>query len=385
MCWLIEGGTRLDPDIQVSAPRIGVLGTGPLAREWASALARSGSGNIAVVVGGADEAAALVAEVGAPGATAVGGCMRDLLASGLAGVILAGPTAMHESLAAEALDHGLAVFCRSPLGRTEAEAGRIVDVARRADRLLMTDSPLRDAPGARRIRDLIGRGALGDVHTIELTFRVAAGPQGCAEGQSGGGWVDDPILAGGGCLLDLGTPVLDLALWALGYPEVVGASGRLFVRGQPLCGRGHVQDALRSEAEDAVAASVELSTGATIRLSCAWGAHIGCGARLKAEFHGTRGGAALVSVGGRADELRAERYRGPDTEGLGVSDECGAQSAVGERSSLSAVRWARQLAEGRVGYDPRCERAVEVAGAIDRVYARRSGMTHRPATGQIAG
>jgi predicted dehydrogenase len=364
MCWLIEGGAKVDAEVQVGVPRIGVLGSETLAREWAGALARSGAGQIAAVVGGREEAAALAADVGSPDAALVGGSMKDLLASELAGVVLTAPTVMHESLAAEAMDHGLAVFCRSPLGRSAAEASRIVEVARRSDRLLMTDCPLRGAPGARKVRELVGRGALGDVHTVELKFRMAARPG--ADERSSGGWLDEPMLAGGGCLLELGTPLLDLGLWVLGYPQVVGASGRVFAGGRPVCGRSGGREDGCADAEDAVAACVELASGASIRLSCAWGAHIGCDARVEAEFHGTRGGAALRTVGEGLDQWRAERFRGSATEAIGNES-----AAAGRCGAPCVVRWARCLAEGRSGYDAACERAVDVAGAIDRVYAGR--------------
>ena len=41
----------------------------------------------------------------------------------------------------------------------------------------------------------------------------------------------DPALSGGGCVMDLGVHLVDLALWALDFPGVKGTSAALFAGG----------------------------------------------------------------------------------------------------------------------------------------------------------
>src|SRR5690606_772649 len=145
---------------------------------------------------------------------------------GLDGVVIATPSALHAEQAEAALERGLAVFCQKPLGRTAAEARRVVAAARAADRLLAVDLSYRFTAGMQRIRGLVQRGELGHVYAADLRFHNAYGPD--------RPWFRDPRQAGGGCLIDLGIHLVDLALWTLDFPAVLDARGRLFTRGAPL-------------------------------------------------------------------------------------------------------------------------------------------------------
>ena len=106
-------------------PRLGFLGLGWIGRSRLEALAASG-----------------VAEITAQADPAVPdslGSLDDLLATELDGIVIATPSALHAEQAIAALEHGVAVFCQKPLGRTAAEAEAVVEAARRADRLLCVD------------------------------------------------------------------------------------------------------------------------------------------------------------------------------------------------------------------------------------------------------
>ena len=89
--------------------------------------------------------------------------LDDILAVGVDGVAIATPSALHAEQSIRALDHGVAVFCQKPLGRTANEAQAVVDAARAADRLLCVDLSYRFTDGMRRIRELVRSGALGRV------------------------------------------------------------------------------------------------------------------------------------------------------------------------------------------------------------------------------
>ena len=109
--------------------------------------------------------------------------------------------------------------CQKPLARTAEEAGRVVAAARNADVLLGVDSSYRHTQGMRRIRELVAQGRLGQVYAVDLVFHDAYGPD--------KPWFHDMAQSGGGCLMDLGIHLIDLALWALDRPRVLGASGTL--------------------------------------------------------------------------------------------------------------------------------------------------------------
>jgi predicted dehydrogenase len=276
-----------------------------------------------------------------------------MLAMGLDGVAIATPSALHAEQSILALRRGAAVFCQKPLGRTAAEAQAVVEAARRADRLLAVDLSYRFTEGMRRIRDLVRAGALGRIYAADLTFHNAYGPD--------KPWFYDPALSGGGCVMDLGVHLVDLALWTLGFPAVPGVSARLFAGGKPL--------GSRSEVEDYAVATLDLDTGATVRLACSWRLQAGCDAVISAAFYGTEGGAALRNVNGSFYDFTAERFRGTARETLADPPD-----AWGGRA---AVDWATRLASG-ARYDPAAERLVDAAHVLDRIYGRSDARPGRP-------
>src|SRR5437868_1219219 len=115
-------------------------------------------------------------------------------------------------------------------------------------------------------------------------------------------WFYDRRLSGGGCVIDLGIHLVDLALWALGRPAVTGVSSRLFASGRRLLPAGEA-------VEDYAEARLDLASGATVRLSCSWRLPAGQDAVIEAAFYGTRGGAALRNRNGSFYELAAERFQ----------------------------------------------------------------------------
>jgi predicted dehydrogenase len=289
----------------------------------------------------------MAAEAGrlAPRAEQVG-TLDGLLGAGLDGVVIATPSAMHAEQSIRSLERGAAVFCQKPLGRTEGEVRAAVDAARRADRLLAVDLSYRFTEGMRRVRDVIRSGELGRVYAADLVFHNAYGPD--------KPWFYDPALAGGGCVMDLGVHLVDLALWVLDAPQVSGVSSRLFAGGEPL-------EHHRARVEDYAVATLEMETGAAVRLACSWRLQAGCDAVIAATFYGTEGGAAFRNVDGSFFDFVAERYRGTAREVL-----TNPPDAWGGRA---AAAWATRLAAGE-RFDPEAERLTDVARVLDRIYGR---------------
>jgi predicted dehydrogenase len=303
-------------------PRLGFVGAGWIGRSRLDAIERSG---FAEVVGIADPAVS--------GALA---SVDELLERELDGLVIATPSALHVGQAAAALARGLAVFCQKPLGLNAAETARVVRVARDADVLLGVDLSYRHTEAARRVRELVFAGELGDVFACDLTFHNAYGPD--------RPWFYDRDLAGGGCLIDLGIHLVDLALWTLDWPRVASVSSNL--RGEPV--------------EQFAVAELELVTGAVVRIACSWNLHAGRDAVIEAHFHGTGGGAAIRNVDGSFFDLIAERYRGREREVLVAPPD--------DWFGRAAVDWASRLAAGE-RYDAEIERAVDVAAVLDDLYA----------------
>ena len=325
----------------MAPPRLGFLGVGWIGRNRMEAMLATGAVEAAAIADPSDEMAAEALKL-APCAKRVEG-LDGLLAEGLDGIVIATPSALHAEQSIRALEAGAAVFCQKPLGRTAAEAAAVVEAARKADRLLAVDLSYRFTEGMRRIRELIVAGELGSIFACDLVFHNAWGPDKA--------WFYDPALSGGGCVMDLGVHLVDLALWVLDFPEVTGASAQLLSKGEPL--RGGV--------EDYAVAQLDLASGTSVRLACSWNLPAGREAVISASFYGTGGGAALNNVGGSFYDFTAARYRGV-TDELLVSP----PDAWGGRA---AADWAVRLGAGE-RFDPEAERLVAVARALDRIYGR---------------
>ena len=332
----------------MSAPRLGFLGTGWIGRNRLEAIAADGAAVIAAVSDPSPDAAAQAAAA-APGAMVVDS-LDALLAAELDGLVIATPSALHAEQAIAALERGVAVFCQKPLARTAAETRRVVDAARTADRLLGVDLSYRETAAMQAVRRVVEGGEIGAVYAVDLTFHNAYGPD--------KGWFYDPALSGGGCVIDLGIHLVDLALWTLGWPALQGATSRLYSKGAPL------RDPSQA-VEDYAVATLDLAgadgRAITVRLACSWHLSAGQDAVIEAAFYGERGGAGLRNVNGSFYDFVADRYEG--TRRVRLTEP---PDAWGGRA---AVAWARQLAAG-ARFDADAERLVEVAAALDAVYGR---------------
>ncbi len=327
-----------------SKPRLGFLGVGWIGRHRLEAIARSGFAEIAAVADTAPENVREAVKC-APESEAMSS-LDDLLSAQLDGIVIATPSALHADQAIAALDRGVAVFCQKPLARSAQETQLVIDAARRADRLLGVDLSYRYTTAMQRIRDLVRSGELGRVFAVDLVFHNAYGPD--------KSWFFDPALSGGGCVIDLGIHLVDLALWTLGNARVVAASSRLFSKGTPL-------DLPATTVEDYAEARLDLDSGTEVRLSCSWNLNAGRDAVIEAAFYGTAGGAALRNVNGSFFDFTAQRFRGTASENLSAPPD--------DWGGRAAVHWARQLAAGG-RYDPEIEQLVGVAAALDAIYGR---------------
>jgi predicted dehydrogenase len=325
-------------------PRVGFLGVGWIGRHRMNAILQTGAVEIAAFAD-PSEAMAEEARQVAPDAQRVP-TLDDLLALDLDGIVIATPSAAHARQSIQALHQGVAVFCQKPLGRTAAEVQEVVDAARAVDRLLAADMSYRFTEAMRRVHQIVRSGELGHIHAIDLVFHNAYGPD--------KPWFYDQALAGGGCVMDLGVHLIDLALWALNFPRVENVYGRLLAAGEPL--RQGDQ-----RVEDYAVATLELVGGEVIRLACSWRLHAGRQAVISASFYGSEGGVAFRNVGGSFYDFVAERYTGTaSTTLVPPPDDWGGRAAAD---------WARRLAQ-KERFDPAVQRLVEVASVLDRIYGR---------------
>jgi predicted dehydrogenase len=318
-----------------AAPRLGFLGLGWIGRKRLEALEACG--------------AAEVVAVADPAVSDAFDTYDELLAHELDGVVIATPSALHAEQAIAALEQGLAVFCQKPLGRTAAETASVVAAARAANRLLKADFCYRHVEAVRRVRELVHGGELGRVHALELVFHNSYGPD--------KPWFFDRRLSGGGCVIDLGIHLVDLALWLLDWPAVERVDGRLHgLRGSEL------QTLAADAVEDYAVAQIDLAGPVTVRLACSWHLPLAQDAQIEVRVFGERGGAHVENVGGSFYDFVAYVARERRVEMLAEPPD--------DWGGRAAVAWARQLAVSPE-FDREVEQAVEVARVLDAIYGGR--------------
>jgi predicted dehydrogenase len=322
--------------------RLGFAGAGWIGRHRMESVCASGAATAAVIAE-PDPALLAMALVTAPGARGCHSLDELLELGGLDGVVIATPSALHAAQSLQALAAGLPVFCQKPLGRNAGEAREVVEAARRADLRLGVDLSYRFVEGARRIRELVASGELGTIFAARLVFHNAYGPD--------KEWFYDRARSGGGCVIDLGTHLIDLLLWVLGEPAVAEVTARCLAGGAP-CDP-------ESQVEDYAVARLELASGAVAEIACSWNLPAGQDAVISASFYGTAGGAELRNVEGSFYNFVAERFRGTARETLAAPPDAWGGRAL--------EHWARRLSRG---FDFEVESAVRVAEVVDRIYGQ---------------
>ena len=324
------------PALKTTRPRLGFLGVGWIGRNRMDAIVRSGLADIVAIADDSPEMASK-AQALAPEAEIV----RDFTRLDLDGIVIATPSALHAEQAAAALESGIAVFCQKPLGRNAAETRCVIETARAANRLLGVDLSYRFIPEIQAVHKAIDP---DKIFAAELIFHNAYGPDKA--------WFYDWKLSGGGCVIDLGIHLVDLALWMLGSPGIANVSGRLFARGKPI--RVRCQ-----EVEDYAVARLDLDSGAVVQIGCSWKLHAGRDAIISGSFYGAGGGAAFYNVDGSFYKFVAEKFTGTHRESLAATDE--------EWGGRAAVDWVRRLAISP-RYDPGIEGLITVAETLDAIY-----------------
>jgi predicted dehydrogenase len=334
---------RADDGHRSQLPRLGFVGLGWIGRLRLQAVAEARAAAVAALCEPVRQRLQDAAEAHADVAT-----FRDAeeaLAAAdaleLDGVVIATPNALHVAQARAALDRGLAVFVQKPLGTGAGEVQALIEHARSADRRLGVDYTYRHLDAAHGARELVRRGALGEVFFVEAAFHNAYGPD--------KEWCFDPEVAGGGALMDLGVHLVDLSLWLTDGSRVEGVRG--WTRDLP----GH------RGIDGFSAVEYRIRAGPSVRVAASWHAHAGRDCAFEVTLHGTEGSAVLRNVEGSFYDFELCLRRARSEEVVARDERRWMDRAI--------VAWARDLADDP-GYDPSVEASLEVARVVDRVYGR---------------
>jgi predicted dehydrogenase len=321
--------------------RLGFLGTGHIGRNRMQAMLATGEATAGAICDPNPEMAKQ-AKALAPLALQAHS-LEAMLALELDGVVIATPSALHAEQCIRAFERRVSVFCQKPLGRNAAEVQAVLDAARRADCMLGVDLSYRHTAAMQATRERIRRGELGQVFATDLTFHNAYGP--------GAGWFWDPTLSGGGCLIDLGVHLVDLALWLFDFPEVSNARATLLRQGRPV---------RPDEVEDYAVGELKLANGVTVRTACSWNLNAGKDAIIEASVYGTQGGARMRNENGSFFDFSAELFKGRNAERIAAPPD--------DWGGRAAAEWVRKLAAGE-RFAGSTSGLLETAAVLDRLYA----------------
>lgn len=174
--------------------------------------------------------------------------------------------AVHAEITIAALDAGCHVFCEKPMAVTGAEADAMVAAAKRNGKKLSVGYQLRFSNESQLLRNEVVNGRLGKIYYAEATTLRR-------RGVPTWGVFLNKAKQGGGPLIDIGTHLVDLTLWAMNdYSPVVSAIGRTFDDLIPLGGfnNGGHWDIDKFEVEDSAFGTVTLQSGAMLVVKAAW-------------------------------------------------------------------------------------------------------------------
>ena len=203
--------------------RWGILGTGNIARQFATGVAASRRGTVTAVGSrGADAADAFARQFKIPHAFSTYG---DVVAcDAVDAVYVALPNSLHLEWTLAALQSGKHVLCEKPMASNTAEVQEMFDAAERAGRVLMEAFMYRSQPQTLAVIDAVQAGAIGRLKLIRTNF--------CFRTRQPLGNIRFNRELAGGALMDVGCYCINFSrLFAGAEPSRIEATGHLHESG----------------------------------------------------------------------------------------------------------------------------------------------------------
>lgn len=302
--------------------RIGLIGAGWMGKAHATAFK-----NVPMVFGPEPALPVLemVADAHAPAAEALAaaggfgrwsGDWRDVVNDPEIDVVdITTPNDVHAEIALAALAAGKHVYCEKPLAMDAAEARRMTEAAEAAGVVTLVGFNFMKNPAQAAARDLIRRGAIGEV----IQFRGSFDQDFMLDPEVPFSWRMERAKAGSGALGDMASHTISLSQMLVGdIASVCGMTG-IYIHERKIAagGSGHGARAgadapMRTvENDDSVLFLVRYAGGA---IGCIESSRLGSGRKLgpQYEIHGTKG--ALWFNQERMNELELYRHDDPAAE-----------------------------------------------------------------------
>ena len=246
--------------------KIGIIGAGMIANLHAEAASAVGSTVMAVFDPREDAAASFGQKHGC----VVEKSVQEMLENDkIQGIVIAVPNDRHADLAIAALNAEKDVLLEKPMAISTQQCDEIIAAADKSNQVLQMGFVCRYAPAAMKAKRLIQDNRIGTVHHVKATLLRQRGIPGL------GGWFTTKERSGGGCLIDVGVHLIDLAMHMAKLTNPHSATGQC---NQTFNMDNYTYDEMWSEpieggtfdVEDSVQATVEFEGGATLQLDIAW-------------------------------------------------------------------------------------------------------------------
>ncbi|MEK6767820.1 MAG: Gfo/Idh/MocA family oxidoreductase [Gemmatimonadota bacterium] len=251
--------------------RIGMVGAGAIAQVAHLPVLRKLKGVEIVAICDNDgaKARALAQRMGIGGAYTD---IEELLEFGkVDAVVICTPNHLHEAHALSALAAGAHVVVERPIALTSAGVARVLRAAEKAKRNVLVAMNHRFRSDVQAVQKFLAGGELGEIATIRCGWHVFRAPRQQL------GWRSRRAESGGGVMMDLGLPMLDLALWLAGRPPVVRVSAHVKGTGQ---------------VDEIAAAHLFCENGISIFCDVSW-RYVGEGERTWVDVQASKGSASI--------------------------------------------------------------------------------------------
>ncbi len=262
------------------AVKFGLVGAGSIAQAYAQAFAGCEEARLVAVADSRPEAARTLAERCGCCGYASYEAMADVEA--LDAVVICTPPASHPEICFDFLARRIHVLCEKPLSVDSASAKRMIAAAKHSGALLTMASKFRYVDDVARAKSIVASGILGEIVLFENAFtsRVDMTAR----------WNSDPLVSGGGVLIDNGTHSVDLMRYFLGpLAEVQVVEGKR-LQGLPV--------------EDTVRIFVRSLSGVVGNIDLSWSIDKELDSYIK--IYGSHG---AVSVGWKESKYRQSSSR----------------------------------------------------------------------------
>ncbi|WGK69189.1 Gfo/Idh/MocA family oxidoreductase [Candidatus Haliotispira prima] len=274
--------------------KTGIIGAGMISPSGIEGFQKSGIAEV-LAIADKDEAHAQerAQEYGIP---RVYGSAEELLADkDIEVVYVALPNKFHVPVSLAALEVGKHVICEKPMAMDLAEGRKLVEALQKyrsngRDLKFMIGQNQRFNADSQKIKYLAEQGYFGELYHAKAFWRRRCGVP------KKGTWFGSRELAGGGCILDIGVHMLDLALFIMNNFDAESVSGasysKLAHRGIGFGGWGMGEDRnIPFDVDDLSCALIKLKGGATVALDVSWASHSEHDDFHNVDFYGSEAGA----------------------------------------------------------------------------------------------